>query len=69
MQATATYEPFVNGCLVGYRVTLPNGHIRWVYFNPSGDTEGGPPNVFVYIGEQQQPDPGFDYPQTYIDIT
>jgi len=50
------YIPFYNDGRVGYIVRTDDGSKETtIYFNPSDDTDDGVPNVFVYIGVENDP--------------
>lgn len=52
------YVPFLaKDGRVGYRVvdTLNPGHETFIYLNPSTGSDDGVPNVFVYIGGEDDP--------------
>lgn len=56
-----TYEPFVTGYRIGYRVTFPSGRVETVSVVPSVATDEGPGhgNVFFYAsGDAITDDPG-----------
>jgi hypothetical protein len=49
------WEPFIDGPLVGYKVTrLTDGAVTYVYMNPSTGGEGEP-DVFIYDGPAKDP--------------
>lgn len=49
-----TYVPWSDGYAIGYRC-LREGEDYYVYLNPSGVTDDGVPNVFLYIGQSGNP--------------
>lgn len=51
------YESWTDGHAVGFKVTLKDGRVRYVYLNPSneGSDECESPNVFVYTGTEGTP--------------
>lgn len=63
------YTPFVDTKgRVGYRVTSMgiDGEESFLYFNPSnGPTDR---DVFIYIGENERPDPNEDGAVCFIDV-
>jgi hypothetical protein len=61
------YHPYVSDDgRVGYVVRGPNGRTTRIYFNPSRDSDMGQANVFVYIGEHD--DPALDLPAHFYDL-
>lgn len=56
-----TYKPWTDGHAVGFRCEYDDGHVEYIYLNPSVN-EGGEdsPNVFLYKGPSG--DPGLDSP-------
>lgn len=64
-----TYTPFIDheDGRVGYTVTRhADNAVTLIYFNPSGDSDDGQANVFIYMGWDG--DPCYDSPQCFIDI-
>lgn len=60
-----TWEPFVDGHVVGYKVTREeDGAFTFVYMNPSSSGDDGEPDVFIYNGPNA--DPEQDYPKCFI---
>lgn len=54
-QEGATFEPWTDGWAIGFKVTSPDGDVRYVYLNPSSDNDADTPaNVFLYIGQDAQ---------------
>jgi YD repeat-containing protein len=60
----AKFSPWTNGYAVGYRCTSPTGEVQYLYFNPSGSTDGGSPDAFVYVGPAG--DPATDEAECYV---
>lgn len=50
-----TYEPWMDGEMVGYKITRADGSVRFLYFNPSDDDSDGKSNAFVYFGKTGDP--------------
>lgn len=65
-----TYVPFVDGERVGYEVRDDSGEHKpiYLYFNPSSDSDDGQSNVFVYMGEDNDPGGANDVPLHFYDI-
>lgn len=61
------YELWTDGWAVGYKILYPTGEVRYMYLNPSGDSDGGTPDVFLYAGEKG--DPAFDAPLHYYETS
>ena len=66
-QNGVTYEPWALGDMIGYRVWIPGGTVRYLYFNPSTDDDAGESNVFVYYGAEG--DPAVDEPRHHYVIS
>ena len=70
--ANITYEPWTDGHAIGFKLTHHNeGTTSYIYLNPSGDSDGGTPDVFVYQGVTG--DPAQDaalhyYPTAWADV-
>lgn len=60
------YEPWALGETIGYRIWHPSGAVQYIYFHPSGDSDDGVDNVFVYRGAEG--DPAVDEPLCHFDI-
>lgn len=54
------YTPIMGG----YKVTFPDGVVKYIYLNPSSDDTDGLSNVFVYFD-----DGNFELPECYIAVT
>ena len=61
-----TWEPYIDGSIVGYKLTMQDGSVQRLYFNPSDCTGGETSDAFVYLGPTG--DPGQDASICYIDI-
>jgi hypothetical protein len=46
----ATYRPWTDGWAVGFKAEHPDGRVAFIYLNPSGGSDDGVPNVFLYCG-------------------
>lgn len=62
-----TYVPFVDGPRVGYEIRRDGRAPTYLYFNPSSESDDGQPNVFVYMGEDNDPSAD-DVPLHFYDI-
>jgi hypothetical protein len=60
-----TYTPWTDGYAVGFKCEQ-DGKVEYLYLNPSSDSDGGQPNVFVYHGEAG--DPSIDGPCHFYDV-
>lgn len=68
-----TYYPWTDGWAVGFRAVHDDGRVEYIYLNPSGESDDGVPNVFLYQGTEGdvRQDPAYhhydlflpDYPQ------
>lgn len=63
----ATFEPWTDTFALGFKITLASGLVRYVYLNPSSDSDDGTTNVFLYMGTSDRVDEGD--PITYLDIS
>ena len=61
------YTPWTDGHAVGFRVTFPTGEDRYIYLNPSGDSDGGTPDVFLYMGHDGVSDKAVHYYDTSLE--
>ena len=52
---SATYEPWTDGYAVGFKVSLADGTVQYIYLNPSIEEENDAPNVFLYQGPDGNP--------------
>lgn len=66
------YVPFIDNGIVGYSVeddgeTTSGSRQYWLYLNPStgGDADSG--DIFLYVGLDEDPDPGNDAPLHFYD--
>jgi hypothetical protein len=62
-----TFVPWTDGWAVGFRLKHPDGHVEYIYLNPSSDGGGDPEHrscVFVYQGESG--DPALDTPYMHF---
>lgn len=51
------YEPWTDGHAIGFKVTMADGLVRYVYLNPSHNEDPAEdPCVFVYLGDHGEPD-------------
>ena len=50
--AGITYTPWTDGHAVGFMITYPDGQYRYIYLNPTGDSDGGEPDVFLYMDRE-----------------
>lgn len=63
----ATYTPYVaDDGRVGYMVENDLGQHNLIYLNPSDPETPDDQNVFVYIGEED--DPALDTPQVFVNM-
>lgn len=61
-----TYEPWTDGWAVGFRVKREGKPDRFMYLNPSGDSDDGVSNVFLYEGVGGNPSE--DEALLYVDV-
>ena len=52
----ARYQPWTNGYAIGFKVTLPEQQVQYIYLNPSSFVDTGEHSVTVYIGTQGEAD-------------
>ncbi len=64
--AGTTYVPWTNGRAVGFKAEHDDGEVEYIYLNPSGGSDDGVPNVFVYIGPVG--DPAEDQPEHHYTL-
>jgi hypothetical protein len=64
----ATYTPYVaEDGRVGYMVVNELGQHKLLYLNPSDPDSTDDQNVFVYVGEED--DPTYDIPLCFVNVT
>jgi hypothetical protein len=64
--AGVTHHPWSDGWAIGFETRHPDGQVEFVYLNPSGESDDGTPNIFVYRGPYG--DASYDRPEVHYNV-